>query len=212
VVYHQVVIARFSFHRGSPALDFVGTVGRRASQAEERLPDPAALDAWLREAGLVDGRTHPTAADLRAARALRESIAAVFAALAARAAPPRADVAAINEAARASALATPSLHGPALRVRWTTDHPVDAALGRIAADAIDVAATRRDRLVRCELDGCGALLLSASRGAPRRWCSMETCGNVAKVAAHRARLRAAAANDGATAGAAPRAPRRTIAR
>lgn len=212
MVYHQVVSARFSFHRGSPALDFVGTVSRRASQGEERLPDPAALDAWFREAGLVDGRTHATAADLRAARALRESIAAVLAALATGTVPPRADVAAINEAARACALATPSLHGPPLRVRWTTDHPVDAALGRIAADAIDVAATRRDRLVRCELEGCGALLLSASRGAARRWCSMETCGNVAKVAAHRARLRAAAANDGATDGAAPRPRRRTMAR
>jgi predicted RNA-binding Zn ribbon-like protein len=211
-VYHQVVPARFSFHRGSSALDFVGTLGRRASQTEERLPDPAALGAWLREAGLVDGRTRATAAELRAARALRESIAAVLGALADRTTVPRADVAAINEAARASALATPALHGPPLRVRWTTDHPVDAALGRIAADAIDVAATHRDRLVRCELDGCGALLLSASRGAPRRWCSMETCGNVAKVAAHRARLRAAATDDGATAGAAPRPRRRTIVR
>jgi predicted RNA-binding Zn ribbon-like protein len=211
-VYHRVVPARFSFHRGSPALDFVGTLGRRASQGAERLHDPAALDVWLREAGLIEGQAHATAADLRAARALRESVAAVFAALAARTAVPRADVAAINEAARASALATPALHGPQLRLRWITDRPVDAALGRLAADAIDVAATRRDRLVRCELDGCGALLLSTSRGAPRRWCSMETCGNVAKVAAHRARVRAAATSDGATAGAARKGRRGTIGR
>jgi predicted RNA-binding Zn ribbon-like protein len=212
-VYHRIVPVRFSFHRGSLALDFVGTLGRRASsQSEERVPDPAALGVWLLEAGLTDGHAHVTAAQLSAAKALRESVAAVFAALAAGKAVPRVEVAAINEAARAHALAIPALHGSRLRVRWTTDRPVDAALGRIALDAIDVAATRRDRLVRCELDGCGALLLSASRGAPRRWCSMETCGNVAKVAAHRARLRAAATNVGATVGAAPRAPRRTIAR
>jgi len=212
VVYHGAVSARFNFHRGSPALDFVGTLGGRAFVPEERLPDPAALDAWIREAGLVDGRTHATAAHLRAARALRESTAVVFAALAARTAVPRAEVAALNEAARASALATPALAGRQLHVRWSSDRPVDAALGRIAADAIDVVATRRERLVRCERDGCGALLLSASRGAPRRWCSMETCGNVAKVAAHRARVRAAAAKDGATGGAAPPTRRRTIGR
>jgi predicted RNA-binding Zn ribbon-like protein len=75
--------------------------------------------------------------------------------------------------------------------RWETRAPVRAALGRIAADAIDVFTSLRDRLVICELPSCGALLLSKSRGAARRWCSMETCGNVAKVAAHRARARAA---------------------
>ncbi|MEO7039266.1 MAG: CGNR zinc finger domain-containing protein [Candidatus Elarobacter sp.] len=44
--------------------------------------------------------------------------------------------------------------------------------------------------MRCELPGCGGLLLSHSRGPARRWCTMETCGNIAKVAAHRARARA----------------------
>jgi predicted RNA-binding Zn ribbon-like protein len=183
--------SRFSFHRGSPALDFAGTVGQRAGTPEERLADSAALAAWLREAGLTGRGVQVTDAELAQARALREAIARTGIALATGRLPGRSDVAAIDAVARWSALATPALDPRTLARRWETRAPVRAALGRIAADAIDVFATHRERLVRCELPSCGALLLSKSRGAARRWCSMETCGNVAKVAAHRARARAA---------------------
>lgn len=183
--------SRFSFHRGSPALDFAGTVRQRAGTPEERLTDRAAFARWLREAELIERGAQPTEAELADARELRESIARAGLALARGDSPARADLTAIDEAARWCALATPALDPRTLARRWRGDAPVRAALGRIAADAIDVFATRRDALVRCELPSCGALLLSQSRGPARRWCSMETCGNVAKVAAHRARARAA---------------------
>jgi predicted RNA-binding Zn ribbon-like protein len=186
------VETRFTFHRGSPALDFAGTVGHRAGTPEERLTDCAALEAWLREAGLIGRGVHATDRELAEARALREAIVRAGLALADERSPARADLSAIDAAARWSALATPALDPRTLARRWDTSAPVRAALGRIAADAIDVFANRRERLVRCELPGCGALLLSQSRGPTRRWCSMETCGNVAKVAAHRARARTAA--------------------
>lgn len=181
---------RFSFHRGSLALDLVGTVGRRASDApEERLPDPAALGIWLDEAGLAPG-TAPTDAELAVARSLREAIHRAAAAALGGERVRRADVAALNDAARALRDGAPRLTA-SLEARWETGRPVAFALGRVAADAIDLLARRRDRLARCELPGCGALLLSRSRGEERRWCSMETCGNRAKVAAFRARQRGA---------------------
>jgi predicted RNA-binding Zn ribbon-like protein len=179
---------RFSFHRGALALDLVGTVGRRASDApEERLPDPAALATWLAEAGLAD-RTAPTDEDLVRARTLREALHRVAAAVLDGAPVRRADLAALNRAAEALRAGAPQLT-PALAARWETDTPVTFALARVAADGIDLLAHRRDRLTRCELPGCGALLLSRSRGEGRRWCSMETCGNRAKVAAFRDRQR-----------------------
>lgn len=181
--------AEFGFHRGSLALDLAGTVGRRTSQPQDRLPDPSALGRWLHDAGLIDVVEHPRLSDLHAARALREAIARVAAAVATRATPEPHDVAAIDDAARWSALAVPYLDARTLTARWLGDDPVRAALGRVAADAVDLFARRRDRLVRCELRGCGALLLSTSRGPRRRWCSMQTCGNTAKVAAHRARAK-----------------------
>lgn len=181
----------FGFHRGSVALDFAGTVSRRTSQPHDRLPDPSALGRWLHDAGLIPVVEHPRLSDLHVARALREAIARVAAAVVARATPDAQDIAAIDDAARWQALAVPFLDQRTLTARWLGEDQVRAALGRVAADAIDVFAHRRDRIVRCELPGCGALLLSSSRGPRRRWCSMETCGNTAKVAAHRARAKLA---------------------
>jgi predicted RNA-binding Zn ribbon-like protein len=38
---------------------------------------------------------------------------------------------------------------------------------------------------QCEADQCGGFFLDQSRAKPRRWCSMDTCGNRAKAARHR---------------------------
>jgi predicted RNA-binding Zn ribbon-like protein len=179
---------RFSFHRGGLALDLAGTVGGRASQEpEERLPDPDALATWLAEAGLLDG-AHPTPADLARARTLREAIARAAAAVLDGSAPRAADLRAVNLAALELRRGAPQLTA-ALATRWDADAPVAHALGRVAADAIELLSRHAERLARCELPGCGALLLSRSRGERRRWCSMEACGNRAKVAAFRARER-----------------------
>lgn len=178
-----------SFHRGSLALDLVGTVGGRASAApEERLPTAAALGRWLDEAGLLAGAA-PTAGELDTARALREAIWQAGSDTLAHRPIRRAALDVLNAAAAGLRLGAPRLS--ALRaVRWETGAPVALALARVAADAIEVLAREADRLTRCELDGCGALLLSRSRSERRRWCSMESCGNRAKAAAFRRRQRA----------------------
>ena len=69
-------------------------------------------------------------------------------------------------------------------LRIATD-PVRCALSALARDGIAVIALRAHDLRRCH--GCGAYFLDASRGRRRRWCSMERCGNRAKVAGYRAR-------------------------
>lgn len=70
--------------------------------------------------------------------------------------------------------------------RIATD-PVRCALAAIARDGIAVVARRQRDLRRCE--GCDTYFLDHSRGRRRRWCSMERCGNRAKVAGYRARRR-----------------------
>ena len=69
-------------------------------------------------------------------------------------------------------------------VRMATD-PVRCALAAIARDGIGVIARRARDLRQCE--GCDGFFLDDSRGRRRRWCSMERCGNRAKVAGYRAR-------------------------
>jgi predicted RNA-binding Zn ribbon-like protein len=178
----------YAFHRGSLALDLAGTVGARASDApEERMPGRGELARWLEEAGLVE-RAEPSDADLAAAHALREAIHAAATDVLEGRPVRRAALATLNRAAQGLRLGAPQLT-PALGTRWESAAPVAVALGRVAADAIEVLSRHADRLTRCELDGCGALLLSRSRGEARRWCSMETCGNRAKAAAFRRRRR-----------------------
>ncbi|MFL5274177.1 MAG: CGNR zinc finger domain-containing protein [Anaeromyxobacteraceae bacterium] len=180
---------RFSFHRGSLALDFVGTVGGRASPSpEERLPDPAALSAWLGEAGFpIPARVDE--GDLEEARALREALFQLATDALEGRRSGRAALARVNAAARGVRHGALVLGADGRRA-WAADDAVRLALGRVAEDGILVLSDSRDRLARCELPGCGALLLSRSRSDRRRWCSMETCGNRAKVAAFRARQKA----------------------
>ncbi|MGB8266950.1 MAG: CGNR zinc finger domain-containing protein [Candidatus Velthaea sp.] len=173
------------FYLGSLALNFSATLGYRAGECVERIPTPEAFGTWLEAAELAP-RTHPTAAEYRAALALREAIFSAGSAIASGARPSAAAVAAINAAARAGS-AVVQLDPRSLEARPLAKHPVRAALAAIAADAIEVFSHERPRLGRCEGPTCGALMLSSARGAHRRWCSMNTCGNRAKVAAYRAR-------------------------
>jgi predicted RNA-binding Zn ribbon-like protein len=175
----------FRFYLGSLALNFSATLGFRAGEGIERIPAPADLGRWIVAAGLAPAAT-PTAADHRAAIGLREAIFAAGNAIVAGKRPPAAAIATINAAARAGA-PVEQLDPRTLEARPLAKHPVRAALAAVAADAIAVFARERARLGRCEDAHCGALTLSSARGAARRWCSMSSCGNRAKVAAYRER-------------------------
>lgn len=177
--------AEFRFYLGSLALNFSATLGFRAGARIERIPSPAALGRWIAAAGLAAAAT-PTAAEYRAAIALREAIFAAGNAIVTGKRPAAAAVATINATARAGGLVV-QLDPRTLEARALAKHPVRAALASVAADAITVFARERARLGRCEDASCGALTLSSARGAARRWCSMSTCGNRAKVAAYRER-------------------------
>lgn len=67
-----------------------------------------------------------------------------------------------------------------------------AALSVLARDAIDLFGGPLARRVRvCAAEDCGLLFVDASRPGRRRWCSMQRCGNLAKVRKHRAAAGAA---------------------
>ena len=51
------------------------------------------------------------------------------------------------------------------------------------------------RVKSCEKSPCTLFFLDRTRGQARRWCSMALCGNRAKQAAHRLRMKAELPNN-----------------
>lgn len=71
--------------------------------------------------------------------------------------------------------------------RWTTPDtllmPIAEALARLVCEE-DFTHVKA-----CEGSRCTLMFADHTRGHARRWCSMAMCGNRAKVAAHRARIK-----------------------
>ncbi|WP_299867293.1 CGNR zinc finger domain-containing protein [uncultured Roseobacter sp.] len=64
----------------------------------------------------------------------------------------------------------------------------DDLLPRIAAACAElISEADFTHVKRCEGSGCTLFFRDMSKNHKRRWCSMEVCGNRAKVAAHRKR-------------------------
>lgn len=61
-------------------------------------------------------------------------------------------------------------------------------LAAVARDAVDLFGERgAGRIRSCSADKCEMVFYDGSRANNRRWCSMQRCGNRAKVRAHRSR-------------------------
>jgi predicted RNA-binding Zn ribbon-like protein len=183
----------FSFDAGRVALDFLATLSDRHSvEPGERLPDPGSLEAWLRAAGLAAGPVAVGRDDLMGARRLREAVFGLVDAVMEEGPVASSVVRRVNAAAR------PALPAPHLVVRdgrlEGRAQPLDVtdALSVLARDAIELVTGPQASLLReCEAGDCSGIYVDASHGGRRRWCSTARCGNRARVAAHRARRRAA---------------------
>ena len=190
---------------GDPALDFANTLGgaRDGPWDDEWLLDYGDVVAWARHAVVLDegaarrllraAATRPDEAAAAHARALalRERVHRAMAAMADRAAPPAADLAALRDVHR-DALAHAALVTRGARLEWAYDagDDLDRPLWPVAEAAIDLL--RSDRLARLkQCANCRWLFLDASRNASRRWCSMAHCGFGAKVRRTRDRRRRA---------------------
>ncbi len=178
---------RWHFDAGSLALDFAYTGAMGDNQAWERLHTPADLASWLDERFPdVDGTA--TDRDLIDSLALRAAIARSATAISRGQRPAGDDVDVINLFA-----ATPDIP-PALaggrRQAGRAHARVSQTLSVMAREVVELfSADRADRIRECAADDCQLVFYDESRSNNRRWCSMQRCGNRAKVRAHRARLR-----------------------
>ena len=177
---------RWWFDSGSLALDFAHTAGGDdADGHRELVPDAAALNEWLTERF---PEVAPTAGDreLRDAGTLRAAIARLARSASLGETLPPDDVDVVNLFAATPDI-PPALAGGGRQAGRTNARP-HQALGTIARDAVRLFGPHVEGRIReCSADDCRLVYLDTSRSGTRRWCSMQRCGNRAKVRAHRAR-------------------------
>lgn len=160
---------------------FVNTLDLRPYT--ENLGSPAELAGWLTEQGLVPPGTRATRAELAEALRLREAIRDLLGGV-----DPDKQLSELDRVSRESRLGVRFADGEA---RLEPAAPgVRGALGRIVAEvAAGMADGTWQRIKLCAADDCRWAFLDSTKNHSRAWCSMESCGNRAKVQAYRARHR-----------------------
>ncbi|MEU4602717.1 ABATE domain-containing protein [Kribbella sp. NPDC023972] len=173
----------FTWVGGRPSVNFTATLGKRLQDPFERIPGPAELARWFREAGLSDELLDVTPRTHKQAVELREALYRLFT----RTAVDQVDVDLVNRWSTRP-LAGPSLTRDLALARPRTD--VNGLLTLLARDAVElVTGPLRDRIHTCSAEDCSLLFVDESRAGRRRWCSMNTCGARAKMSHYRDGLR-----------------------
>ncbi len=191
---------------GALCLDFANIVGHRPTDhAIERLHSYANLVTWSHHAGILDDRgargllraaaRHPRAAQMVLNRALelREAIAWIFYATSRGRSPKPARLATLNIALKAAlGQVRITRTGAQFQWDWMADRTdLDRMLWPIARSAAELLTSHDLAHVRqCAQEGCGWLFLDVSRNRRRRWCTMNICGNRAKVRRFYRRMKA----------------------
>jgi predicted RNA-binding Zn ribbon-like protein len=190
--------AEFLFLGGRPCLDFVNTEIVARGERCDLLPDFWRWMAWHAAAG-VPGTTE-TKALARKWRGKAESTEAIQRAIAFRSElrkmagciasnrrVPKSAMRAINDMLRRGAAygqLTRAGMGFVRHVRRDLHQPVDLLVS-VAEDAADLLCeVDPGRVRKCGSPACILYFYDTSRSRTRRWCSMDLCGNRAKVAAH----------------------------
>jgi predicted RNA-binding Zn ribbon-like protein len=192
----------------APGLDFLNSLATPVDRPVDWIPDGEGLLLWLDQAGLVPpaalkairARFTPDELDAAAqqARSLREWFRG-FVRKHKGHALARTDLAELGRLNKLLErddsflrLAVPAPGGDGRfalqrQRRWETPDslllPIGEAMARL------VATEDFTHVKACEGPTCTLLFADHTRGHARRWCSMALCGNRAKQAAHRARVK-----------------------
>jgi predicted RNA-binding Zn ribbon-like protein len=198
-------VDKISLIGGHPALDFVNSVEKRDAPDENNyLTSYDALVHWAKRVELLSAgdanRLRLSARREKAAAArvwkdlmqLRRTMHAVFLAVARHDVPPAPALHDLNKQVK-RAYAHRRLHADRDHLHWVWDSASDD-LKRVEQEIVQSAAElltsdKIHRVRKCAHDPCDWLFLDSSRSGRRRWCSMGTCGNVAKLRRFRAKGR-----------------------
>ncbi|MCU1577819.1 MAG: zf-CGNR multi-domain protein [Rhodoglobus sp.] len=175
----------FWFDSGSLAVDFAYTGGFGKRQEWEQWHEPSDASTWLKgRFPEVDAAVGDR--EFADAKGLRDAIARSVLAAARGEGPSPADVDVINLFAATPDI-PPSLAGGG-RQAGRSRARVGQALSVMAREAVELLAPEeRERIRECDGDHCTIVFYDESRSNNRRWCSMQRCGNRAKVRKHRSK-------------------------
>jgi len=183
-------------------LDFANTVDTRLAHGHDYLGSYPDLLLWSAHAGALptsvtrrlraEAGTPAAARALAGAHRLRDTVYAVFSAIAAQRRPSTGDLGALGTAyGTATGHAAIARDGGSFVLTWPATGP-DTPLWPVARSAGDLLlAGPLERVGECP--GCGWLFLDVSRNGGRRWCSMDICGSRDKMARYHQRQRARSA-------------------
>ena len=162
---------------------FVNTANLESGSDE--LGDPAALAAWLQDAGLAPAGARFDEAGRERIVELREALRALL--LANHGEPPDRD--AIATLDRAARLVVAFDADGSARLA-PADDGVDGVIGELLGIVVRAQADGTwPRLKACPAEACGEAFYDRSRNRSRTWCTMSVCGNRAKARSYRARQR-----------------------
>lgn len=178
---------------GLRCLDFVATVAERHRAAEEKLSSPHDLANWCLAAGLLTEPPEASPGQLTSATTLREAMFRLLTAARHGKAFHERDLLLLND----SASVPPPL------VSLSTKNPpisrtgsVESVLSLLARECLELLGGPNLALLSwCADENCTRPFLDKSHGHRRRWCGMKGCGDRAKAAAYRRRLKTADQRD-----------------
>ena len=176
------------------ALEFLNTHELESGHLVDRLMEPADASRWFVEQGVLhepDGRGW-VEKDLARVREIRDALREVVDAVVEDRHPDQGALELVNRALEAGASPRVELDGRTVRIGHRhAASPVDDALASLAAPIVgELASGKPDRFRTCANDTCRWTFYDASPTGRRRWCDMKTCGNRAKAARHRQRVKA----------------------
>ena len=176
---------RFAFVGNSLALDFAQTGGEGYRARWEGWHTPSDLTDWAELQPSLGIRPSADADELTGAKALREAVWAIARSRVENRPYSPADLALVETVA-----ATPDLP-PVWRngkCTWPDNASFSQVLSSVARDTLNLFGTPLvERFRECANPTCQLMFVDHSRPGKRQWCSMNRCGNLTKVARHRAK-------------------------